>query len=314
MQIYLPVAEIPVNFIMILALGLLAGFLAGMFGIGGGFLATPFLIFIGIPSAIAVSTSANQIVASSVSGLLAQLRKGSVYIRMGIFLMIGGFIGSTLGVSIFKILQKSGHIDITVNITYVLFLGSIGVLMLIDSVKSLFSKKYSLSFDEIAEERAKNKHYENFLKRLDRLPYKVYFPKSDITVSAILPIILSIGIGILVALMGVGGGFLMIPAMIYILRMPSSMVVGTSLFQIIFIASNTTFLQAYTNQTVDIVLAFLMIVSSSIGAQIGTRTGYKIDADKMRSFLALLLFGIAFKMFLNLFTTPQSLYVIEMMK
>ncbi|HLD76794.1 MAG TPA: sulfite exporter TauE/SafE family protein [Rickettsiales bacterium] len=314
MQIYLPVAEIPVNFIMILALGLLAGFLAGMFGIGGGFLATPFLIFIGIPSAIAVSTSANQIVASSVSGLLAQLRKGSVDIRMGIFLMIGGFIGSTLGVSIFKILQKSGHIDITVNITYVLFLGSIGVLMLIDSVKSLFSKKYSLSFDEIAEERAKNKHYENFLKRLDRLPYKVYFPKSDITVSAILPIILSIGIGILVALMGVGGGFLMIPAMIYILRMPSSMVVGTSLFQIIFIASNTTFLQAYTNQTVDIVLAFLMIVSSSIGAQIGTRTGYKIDADKMRSFLALLLFGIAFKMFLNLFTTPQSLYVIEMMK
>src|SRR3989338_6236154 len=293
MQIYLPVAEIPVNFIMILALGLLAGFLAGMFGIGGGFLATPFLIFIGIPSAIAVSTSANQIVASSVSGLLAQLRKGSVDIRMGIFLMIGGFIGSTLGVSIFKILQKSGHIDITVNITYVLFLGSIGVLMLIDSVKSLFSKKYSLSFDEIAEERAKNKHYENFLKRLDRLPYKVYFPKSDITVSAILPIILSIGIGILVALMGVGGGFLMIPAMIYILRMPSSMVVGTSLFQIIFIASNTTFLQAYTNQTVDIVLAFLMIVSSSIGAQIGTRTGYKIDADKMRSFLALLLFGIA---------------------
>ena len=314
MQIYLPVAEIPVNFIMILALGLLAGFLAGMFGIGGGFLATPFLIFIGIPSAIAVSTSANQIVASSVSGLLAQLRKGSVDIRMGIFLMIGGFIGSTLGVSIFKILQKSGHIDITVNITYVLFLGSIGVLMLIDSVKSLFSKKYSLSFDEIAEERAKNKHYENFLKRLDRLPYKVYFPKSDITVSAILPIILSIGIGILVALMGVGGGFLMIPAMIYILRMPSSMVVGTSLYQIIFIASNTTFLQAYTNQTVDIVLAFLMIVSSSIGAQIGTRTGYKIDADKMRSFLALLLFGIAFKMFLNLFTTPQSLYVIEMMK
>ncbi len=156
--------------------------------------------------------------------------------------------------------------------------------------------------------------FKKFLTKLDNLPYKIYFPKSGIEVSLIVPIILSIGIGILVALMGIGGGFLMIPAMIYILRMPSNVVVGTSLFQIIFIASNTTFLQAYSNKTVDIVLAFLLIISSSIGAQIGTRTGYRLDADKMRSFLALLLFGVCFKIFLNLFTRPESLFVIEMLK
>jgi len=316
MQIYLPIAEIPVNILLILALGMATGLLAGIFGIGGGFLATPFLMFIGIPSPIAVSTSANQIIASSVSGLFAQLKKGGVDIKMGLFLLIGGFIGSTIGVSFFKIIQQAGQSDIVVGITYVIFLGSISVLMLIESSKIMISKKYTLSFsdDEKEIENSKKKSFQIFLEKIDKLPYKLYFPKSQIEISALVPIILSIGIGILVALMGIGGGFLMIPAMIYILRMPSNVVVGTSLFQIIFIASNTTFLQAYTNQSVDIVLAFLMIISSSIGAQIGTRVGYKINADKMRIFLALLLFLICVKMFLNLFTTPQNLYTIEMLR
>ncbi len=313
MQIYLPIAEIPVNVLVILALGLATGVLAGMFGIGGGFLATPFLMFIGISPAIAVSTSANQIISASASGLLAHLRKGNVDIKMGIFLMIGGFIGSTLGVSIFRILQKAGQIDIVVGITYVLFLGSIGVLMLIESIKLIMAKKYDLSFEEEIKTN-ENPRFHSFLSILEKLPFKVYFPKSDINISALVPIILSIGIGVLVALMGIGGGFLMIPAMIYILRMPSNMVVGTSLFQIIFIASNTTFLQAITNHTVDIVLAFLMIISSAIGAQIGTRLGYRINADKMRTFLALLLLAVCLKMFWNLFTTPESLYVIEILK
>ncbi len=312
MQIYLPIAEIPVNIILILILGLFTGFLAGMFGIGGGFLATPFLMFIGIAPAIAVATSANQIVAASASGLLAHLRKGNVDIRMGLVLMVGGFIGSTFGVSIFRVLQKAGQIDLVVGVTYVVFLGSIGVFMLIDSIKAMIAKKYHLSFEDV--EKKENLWFKNFLARLDRMPYKLYFPKSDITISVLVPIILSMGIGVLVALMGIGGGFLMIPAMIYLLRMPSHIVVGTSLFQIIFIASNTTFLQAISNHTVDIVLAFLMVISSSIGAQIGTRTGYKLDADKMRSFLSLLLLGVCFKMFLNLFTRPENLYVIEMLK
>ncbi len=312
MQIYLPIAEIPVNIIVILLLGLATGFLAGMFGIGGGFLATPFLMFIGISPAIAVSTSANQIISASASGLLAHLRNGNVDIKMGLVLMIGGFIGSTIGVSIFSLLKKTGQIDIVVGVTYVLFLGSIGLLMLKDSVKTLLSKKYNFSLTE--KDKYKKKWSKDFLEKIDNFPYQIYFPKSAIKISVFVPIILSIGIGILVALMGIGGGFLMIPAMIYILRMPSNIVVGTSLFQIIFIASNTTFLQAITNHTVDIVLAFLMIISSSIGAQIGTRTGYRLDADKMRTFLSLLLLGVCFKMFLNLFTQPENLYIIEIMK
>jgi hypothetical protein len=309
MQIYLPIAEIPVDILLILLLGLTTGFLAGMFGIGGGFIATPLLMFIGIPPAIAVSTSTNQIIASSVSGVFAHFRKGSVDIKMGLVLVTGGFIGSTLGVFIFKILQKTGHIDLVVALTYVIFLGTISVTMLIDSVKTLVEKKYGVTW-----EKTENGNLDKFLAKIDRLPWKSHFPKSDITVSLIVPIVLSIGIGILVALMGVGGGFLMIPAMIYILRMPSSVVVGTSLFQIVFIASNATFLQAGTNNTVDIVLAFLMIISSSIGAQIGTRTGYKVDADSMRSFLSLLLLGVCVKMLFVLFQHPESLYVIEILK
>jgi uncharacterized membrane protein YfcA len=269
-------------------------------------------MFIGIPPAIAVATSSNQIVAASASGLFAHLKRGNVDIRMGLMLMIGGFIGSTFGVSIFRLLQKSGQIDLVIGITYVLFLGSISILMLIESVKTMLAKKYHLTLEEVKKDESI--WFKNFLLRLDNLPYKMHFPKSEITISALVPIILSVGIGILVALMGIGGGFLMIPAMIYILRMPSSVVVGTSLFQIIFIASNTTFLQAISNHTVDIVLAFLMVISSSIGAQIGTRTGYRLDADKMRIFLSLMLLGVCSKMFLNLFTTPESLFVIEMMK
>lgn len=309
MQIYLPIAEIPVNVILILLLGLATGFLAGMFGIGGGFLATPLLMFIGIPPAIAVSTSTNQIIASSVSGLLAHLRKGNVDIKMGLFLVIGGFIGSTLGVSIFKILQKTGNIDLVVALVYVLFLGSISITMLADSVKTLIEKKYGVTW-----EKSESNQLGKLLAKIDNLPWQVHFPKSNITVSVAAPIVLSMGIGILVALMGIGGGFLMIPAMIYILRMPSSVVVGTSLFQIVFIASNATFLQAVTNNTVDIVLAFLMIISSSIGAQMGTRTGYKVDADSMRSFLSLLLLGVCVKMLFVLFTEPQSLYIIDILK
>lgn len=309
MQIYLPIAEIPVNIILILMLGLATGFLAGMFGIGGGFLATPFLMFIGIPPAIAVSTSANQIIASSVSGLFCHLRRGSVDIKMGLFLIFGGFIGSTLGVSLFKLLQKTGQTDLTISFVYVIFLGSISVIMLIDSFKAVYAKKYNIVW-----ENKPHFGFRKFLRSLDHLPWKAHFPKSDVTISVLVPIILSIGVGILVALMGIGGGFMMIPAMLYILRMPSSVVVGTSLFQIIFIASNTTFLQAITNNSVDIVLASLMIVSSSIGAQLGTRAGYKVDADSLRSFLALLLFLVCLKMLFGLFAAPEALYTIEVLR
>ncbi len=309
MQIYLPIAEIPVNIILVLILGLLTGFLAGMFGIGGGFLATPFLIFIGIPPAIAVSTSTNQIISASISGLLAHLRKGNVDIKMGIFLVIGGFIGSTIGVFIFKLLQKSGNIDVVIAIVYVVFLGIISVTMIRDSLRTLLEQKYGLS--SVA---SNGKILNKILKFIDNMPYRIYFPKSGVMVSIFVPIILSCGIGILVALMGIGGGFLMIPAMVYLLRMPSFAVVGTSLFQIVFIASNATFLQAITNNNVDIVLASLMIVSSAIGAQIGTRTGYKVNANSMRSILALMLLGVCIKMLFVLFSEPKNLFIVEILK
>lgn len=309
MQIYLPIAEIPVNVLLILALGLGTGFLAGMFGIGGGFLSTPLLMFIGIPPAVAVSTSTNQIIASSVSGLFGHMKKGNVDIKMGLFLVIGGFVGSSLGVSIFKLLQSTGQTDTVIAVIYVVFLGGISIRMLKDGIKSMIERKYAITWEKNSSGKLAH-----FLNRIENLPGKVHFPKSNITVSFIVPVTLSVGIGILVSLMGIGGGFLMIPAMIYILRMPSSVVVGTSLFQIIFIASNSTFLQALTNQTVDIVLAFLMIISSSIGAQFGTRAVYKADPDSMKSVLALLILAVCFKMLLTLITEPQSLYIVEVLK
>lgn len=310
MQIYLPVAEIPVNILLILGLGLIAGILAGMFGIGGGFLATPFLMFIGIPPAVAVATSTNQIIASSVSGLLGHLRKGNVDIKMGLILIIGGFFGSALGVSIVKLLQQTGQTELVVAIIYVLFLGSISITMIKDSIKNLIQEKYQIDF----ESDEKNGSLKKLLKKINKLPWKVYFPKSDIKISIIVPLLLSLNIGILVSLMGIGGGFLMIPAMIYILRMPSHVIVGTSLFQIIFIASNATFLQAITNNTVDIVLAFLMIISSAIGAQFGTRAVYKTDANIMRILLSLLIFGVCIKIFYGLISQPQDLFSIAILK
>ena len=309
MQIYLPIAEIPVNVYLVLFLGLFTGFLAGMFGIGGGFLATPFLIFIGVPSPVAVSTSTNQIIASSISGLLAHFRKQNVDVKIGIFLVFGGFLGSIFGVSLFRFLQKIGQIDVVIAITYVVFLGAIGVAMFNDSIRALLEQRFSTNQEKIEKPR-----FVNLLANLDKLPFKVYFPRSDIFVSALVPIILSFGIGVLVALMGIGGGFLMIPAMIYILKMPSHLVVGTSLFQIVFIASNATFLQAATNNNVDIVLAGMMIISSAIGAQFGTRVGYKVDANATRSILAIMLLGICTKMLFSLLATPENLYSLEILK
>ena len=282
MQIYLPIAEMPVNIFLILFLGLATGFLAGVFGIGGGFLATPFLIFIGIPSSVAVATSTNQIISASISGLLVHLRKGAVDIRIGGLLIFGGFIGSLFGVIIFRMLENIGQIDISIALIYVIFLGAIGIAMASDSFKIILEKKYNISWN-------KKSKLLWLINKIEKLPCKSYFPKSEITISIFVPIFISIGIGILVSLIGIGGGFLMIPAMLYILKMPSSLVVGTSLFQIVFIASNATLLQAITNHNVDIILSSLMIFSSAIGAQFGTRVGYKMDADIMRSFLAILL-------------------------
>lgn len=303
-QIYLPIAELPIDILLLLGLGGLAGILSGIFGIGGGFLLTPLLIFIGVPPAVAVATSANQIVASSMSGFLAHLRRMNVDVKMGAYLLVGGFIGSTVGVWIFAWLKSLGQLDLVISLTYVIFLGFVGSVMGIESIRTISHQKKG------APVESTDKHW---LRDLP-LPFQVHFPRSNITISAILPIIIGIGAGILVSLMGIGGGFIMIPAMIYLLGMPTNIVVGTSLFQTIFTTANVTVLQAMTTKAVDVVLALILIIGAVVGAQLGTRIGMRIPAEKLRGLLALIVLAVCIKLALGLIIEPDDPFSIEVIK
>jgi len=292
MQIYLPIAEVSVNIFLILGMGGGVGFLSGLFGVGGGFLMTPLLIFIGIPPAVAVATEANQIVASSVSGVLAHWKRGNVDIKMGVLLLIGGVIGSTFGVWLFTFLKSLGQIDLVIKLSYVIFLGIIGFLMLIESINSMRASKSKVR---------KKAHTHNWFHGL---PFKMRFRKSRLYISAILPIGIGIFVGILSAIMGVGGGFVMVPAMIYLLGMPTAVVVGTSLFQIIFVTANVTILQSVSNYSVDIVLALLLLVGGVVGAQFGARFGGRMQGEQLRGLLALIVIGVCLKLTYDLVVTP----------
>tara|TARA_B100000959_G_scaffold283755_1_gene353455 strand:- start:2934 stop:3857 length:924 start_codon:yes stop_codon:yes gene_type:complete len=300
MQIYLPIAELSVNAFIFLGMGAGVGVLSGLFGVGGGFLMTPLLIFAGIPPAVAVATEANQIVASSVSGALAHWRRGNVDLKMGIVLLLGGIIGSTLGVWVFGLLQGLGQIDLVIRSSYVVFLGIIGALMLIESLKAISRQRKPGG-------KRRKLHQHNWLHGL---PFKMRFRRSKLYISALLPLSIGILVGILAAIMGVGGGFIMVPAMIYLLGMPTAMVVGTSLFQIIFVTANVTFLQAWQNQTVDIFLALLLLTGGVIGAQLGTRVGAKLPGEQLRSLLALIVLGVWARLAYELLARPDDLYSI----
>lgn len=301
MQIYLPIAEISLNLYLLLGLGLGVGFLSGLLGVGGGFLMTPILIFLGIPPAVAVSTQANQIMASSVSGALAHWRRRSLDLKMGGVLIVGGVFGSVLGVQIFSYLQSLGQIDLAISLCYVGFLGIIGSLMLVESVTAIRRRMSNAP----PPKRKRRKR-----RMIDALPFKTRFPVSGLYMSLIPPIAIGFLVGLLAALMGVGGGFVMVPAMIYILRMPTSVVIGTSLFQILFVTALTTFLQAVQNQTVDIVLAAILIVGGVIGAQLGVRAGAKVKGEELRAGLALLVVAVCLKLAWDLAATPGDLYVL----
>lgn len=301
MSIYLPIAELSVNPLLILFLGGVTGFLSGMFGIGGGFLMTPLLIFIGVPHAVAVSTSANQIIAASFSGFLAHWRKKNVDFQIGTIMLLGGLAGSAVGVWLFAWFQEMGQIDLVISLCYVLFLGSIGLMMFIESFRTLRRKRRGETIEESRRRFA----------FLHRLPFKMRFPRSKLYISPILPVLTGFFSGILVSLMGIGGGFVMIPAMIYILGMPTSVVIGTSLYQIIFITSNVTILQAINTQTVDILLALLMLTGAVVGAQIGTRYSSRLQAEQLRVLLALMVLAVAFRLGIELFIPPESLYSVE---
>lgn len=298
MQIYLPIAEVSVNAFLLLGLGGLVGILSGMFGVGGGFLMTPLLFFIGIPPAVAVATEAVQIVASSFSGVLAHLRRKSVDLKMGTVLLVGGLIGAAVGVVLFNYLKSLGQVDLLVKLCYVVFLGIIGGLMFVESWKAIRRSK-----TPGGAVPTRRKH-----GLVHALPLKMKFRVSGLYISVIPPLLVGLCVGILAAIMGVGGGFIMVPAMIYLLGMPTKVVIGTSLFQIIFVTAFTTMLHATTNFTVDIVLAVLLLVGGVIGAQVGTRIGVKMKAEQLRILLAIMVLVVCGKLALDLLLTPSELF------
>jgi len=299
MQIYLPIAEMSVNVFLLIGLGGLVGILSGMFGVGGGFLMTPLLFFIGIPPAVAVATEANQIVASSFSGVLAHVKKKTVDFKMGTVLLLGGLLGAAVGVQVFKYLKEIGQVDLLITLSYVVFLGMIGSLMFIESLGAIRRSKKS------APPKKVKRH-----NWIHGLPFKMRFRTSNLYISAIPPFVVGALVGVLAAIMGVGGGFIMVPAMIYVLGMPTKVVIGTSLFQIIFVTAFTTMMHATQNYTVDAVLALLLLLGGVIGAQIGTRIGVKMKAEQLRILLAVMVLGVCLKLGLDLVLTPSELFSI----
>jgi uncharacterized membrane protein YfcA len=301
MQVYLPIAEVSVNLFLLLGLGGIVGFLSGMFGVGGGFLITPLLFFMGIPPAVAVATGANQVVASSVSGVLAQMRRRGVDFQMGWVLLAGGIVGSGIGVWLFFRLTAIGQVDTAVQLAYVFFLGFIGLTMLQESVRSLLRQRSG------APVRRGQTH-----NWMHRLPLKMKFRASGLYISVLPPLAIGAFVGLLAAIMGVGGGFILVPAMIYLLGMPTKVVVGTSLFQIIFVTAFTTVMHAVTSQTVDMALAFFLIAGGVVGAQLGTLVGVRLRAEQLRILLALLVCGVAVQIGANLLIKPDELYSVQL--
>jgi hypothetical protein len=301
MQIYLPIAEMSVPAESLLILGVAVGFLSGVFGVGGGFLATPFLLFMGIPPAVAVGTQANQLIATSVTGVLGHLRKGNVDVQMGGVMLGGGMLGSILGIFIFRLLEHFGQIDIFIAFAYVLLLGSIGGMMLYESVKSYFARaKITEDIQSVAQRP--------FFRDL---PYKTRFIKSRLYISAIIPAGVGFVGGLLISILGIGGGFIMVPAMIYIIGMPSLLVPGTSLFQIIFMSAFACILYAVTNGTVDIILALVMIAGGVVGAQAGVRIAKHVRGAPGRIILALIILGVCVRMMGELFVEPANIFSLD---
>ena len=305
MYLYLPIAELPVNVLIFLGMGAAVGFLSGMFGVGGGFLMTPLLIFSGIPSAVAVATEANQIVASSFSGALVHFRRKSIDFKLGSLLLAGGLVGSLMGVLLFGFLRQIGQLDLIIKLAYVGFLGAIGSLMLYESVG--FIRRSAQAAKAGKQLKAKMPGQHNWIHGL---PFKMRFKRSKLYISAIPVLLIGALVGVLAAIMGVGGGFIMVPAMIYLLRVPTNVVIGTSLFQIMFVTMFTTIIQAGSNFTVDVMLAFILMVGGVVGAQFGARTGQKLKGEQLRALLALIVLGVCARLAYELIATPTELFSI----
>jgi uncharacterized membrane protein YfcA len=302
MQIYLPIAELALSGLLLLGMGLAVGFLSGMFGIGGGFIMTPLLIFLGVPSAVAVGTGASQVMASSVSSAVGHWQRGNVDLQMGYLLIGGGLFGAVSGVRIVYLLKQAGQLDFFVSLTYVVLLGVIGALMLIESARTLTVTRAKVA----TSVRRAGQH-----TWVQRLPLKRRFPDSKLYISAIPPVAIGAFVGWLTAIMGVGGGFVMVPAMIYLLRMPTRMVIGTSAFQIVVVTALTTVLQSMQNHSVDVMLALPLIVGGVVGAQYGVSVSERLKAEQLRAGLALLVLAVAVRMALGLVVQPGDYFSLE---
>ncbi len=300
MNLYLPIAGASVNCLAIFGLGGVVGLLSGIFGVGGGFLMTPLLIMLGIPPTVAAASDSNQIVGASTSGTLAHFRHGNVDIKMGLLLLIGGIVGGTLGVQVIALLRKMGNADFLISITYVLMLGFVGGYMFLESLQAMRKSK-----KETQSEAPKKESL--YAKMIRIMPLQMEFHRSGIRLSLLMPFLLGIMVGVLAAIMGVGGGFIMVPVMVYLLRMPMHVVVGTSLFQILFTCMNVTVMQAAKNHTVDFILALLLLIGSAIGAQIGVKVGKKLGGEHLKILLASLVLIVMVKMLYDLLATPEIL-------
>jgi len=298
MQVYLPIAEMSVDALLLLGIGFGVGWLSGLFGVGGGFLLTPLLILIGIPAPVAVASGANQTLGASVSGLIAQWRRDNVDWRMGLVLITGGFAGSALGVQLFALLRRLGQVDLVVALFYIVVLGLVGALMVMESVRALMRRRRAVSA---------RLHEHSWLHGL---PFKMRFRKSRLYISVIPPLLVGAGIGLLSAVMGVGGGFMLVPAMIYVLGMPTGVVIGTSLFQVVFVAANVTLLQAVQTGSVDIVLVLLLLAGAVAGAQFGASMGTRLRGEETRALLGALVLAVAGSLMWELLRTPPSLFAI----
>ena len=299
MEIYLPVAEMSVHWLTVFGMAAAVGYLSGLLGVGGAFLLTPLLIFYGIPPSVAVATTASHLTASSMAGAIAQWRRRAVDLKMAGVMLLGGFLGSAFGVYLFGVLHRAGQTEIVVSVGYVILLGTVGGLMLDESVKTL----RAVQAGSTPPLRPRSHH-----NWIHGLPYKVRFKQSRLYISVIPPVVLGVFVGILSALLGVGGGFVLVPAMIYLLRMPTNIVIGTSLTQIVFVTAATTILQSVNNYSVDIVLAAILVVGGALGAQFGVRMASRLRGEHLRLLLAVLVLAVAARLFVGLVITPEDLY------
>jgi len=300
MEIYLPIAEMSVHWLIVLGMGGAIGFLSGLFGVGGGFLLTPLLIFYGVPAEVAVATTSSHITASSMSGALAQWRRRALDLKMGTVMAAGGLAGTTFGVWLFTLMRRYGQMDLLVSASYVILLGTVGALMLNESLGALRAARGGAPPPRRAQHLW-----------MHGLPFKMRFRQSRLYISVIPPLAIGCFVGILSAIMGVGGGFVIVPAMIYLLRMPTNVVMGTSLFQIIIVTAATTILQATTNYSVDIVLALFLILGGVVGAQLGVRAGERLRGEQLRLLLALLVLAVALRLFIGLVVKPDDLFSVS---